>query len=90
MAQYLRTSSFAALSRLVAANRTGQQTVFLSTAVQSTPPPPPPSGSNGNGTGSLKSNHKVNDLERKFLVWTNKYKTVEEVPAFVRLVNQKL
>lgn len=30
------------------------------------------------GTG-----HKVNNLEKKFLVWTGKYKTVDEVPAYV-------
>ncbi|EEZ98829.1 UPF0389 protein CG9231 [Tribolium castaneum] len=30
------------------------------------------------GTG-----HRVNNLEKKFLVWTGKYKTVEEVPAYV-------
>lgn len=28
-------------------------------------------------------NHKVNNLERRFLVWTGKYKTLEEVPALV-------
>lgn len=27
--------------------------------------------------------HKVNNLERKFLVWTGKYKVVEDVPPFV-------
>ncbi|KAJ8940015.1 hypothetical protein NQ314_010846 [Rhamnusium bicolor] len=29
------------------------------------------------------SSHKVNNLEKRFLVWTGKYKTVEEVPSFV-------
>ncbi|RZB39786.1 UPF0389 domain containing -like, partial [Asbolus verrucosus] len=28
--------------------------------------------------------HKVNNLEKKFLVWTGKYKSVEEVPAYVQ------
>ncbi|XP_056633006.1 UPF0389 protein CG9231 isoform X2 [Diorhabda sublineata] len=32
---------------------------------------------------NLESSHKVNNLERKFLVWTGKYKNVQEVPAFV-------
>lgn len=27
--------------------------------------------------------HKVNNLERKFLVWTGKFKTIQEVPDFV-------
>lgn len=27
--------------------------------------------------------HRVNNLEKKFLVWTGKYKTVEEVPDHV-------
>lgn len=27
--------------------------------------------------------HKVNNLEKKFLVWTKKFKSVEEVPAMV-------
>lgn len=29
------------------------------------------------------SPHRVNNLEKKFLVWTGKFKTVKEVPAFV-------
>lgn len=29
------------------------------------------------------TSHKVNNLERRFLVWTGKYKTVAEVPDFV-------
>ncbi|KAK9695596.1 Protein of unknown function (DUF1075) [Popillia japonica] len=33
---------------------------------------------------NLKTNlHKVNNLEKRFLVWTKKYKTVEEVPNLV-------
>lgn len=31
----------------------------------------------------LNAPHKVDNLEKKFLVWTGKYKTAEEVPAFV-------
>ncbi|CAG9859534.1 unnamed protein product [Phyllotreta striolata] len=27
--------------------------------------------------------HKVNNLERRFLVWTGNYKTVKEVPTYV-------
>lgn len=27
--------------------------------------------------------HKVNNLEKKFLVWTGKFKTIKEVPDFV-------
>lgn len=27
--------------------------------------------------------HRVNNLERKFLVWTGKFKKIEEVPDFV-------
>ncbi|VEN43147.1 unnamed protein product [Callosobruchus maculatus] len=34
----------------------------------------------------LEQNHKPNNLEKKFLVWTGKYKTVEEVPQFVSQV----
>uniref|UniRef100_A0A1L8E9R4 Putative conserved plasma membrane protein n=3 Tax=Haematobia irritans TaxID=7368 RepID=A0A1L8E9R4_HAEIR len=29
------------------------------------------------------NNHQPNNLEKRFLVWTGKYKTVEEVPNFV-------
>jgi len=29
-------------------------------------------------------NHEPNNLERKMLVWTGKYKTAAEVPNFVR------
>lgn len=27
--------------------------------------------------------HKVNNLEKKFLVWTGKFKTVEEIPTYL-------
>lgn len=27
--------------------------------------------------------HKVDNLEKRFLVWTGKYKSIEEVPAYV-------
>lgn len=30
-----------------------------------------------------RGDHKVNNLEKRFLVWTGKYKTLEEVPTFV-------
>lgn len=31
-----------------------------------------------------RQSYKPNNLEKKFLVWTGKYKSVEEVPAFVK------
>ncbi|KAF7271488.1 UPF0389 protein CG9231 [Rhynchophorus ferrugineus] len=31
----------------------------------------------------LQAPHKVNNWERRFLVWTGKYKTLDEVPSFV-------
>lgn len=31
----------------------------------------------------IQSSHKVTDMEKRFLVWTKKYKTVAEVPPFV-------
>ncbi|GJQ68990.1 hypothetical protein Trydic_g6168 [Trypoxylus dichotomus] len=35
-------------------------------------------------SSNLRSNlHKVNNLEKRFLVWTGKFKTVEEVPNMV-------
>nr|CAI5855954.1 unnamed protein product [Callosobruchus analis] len=34
----------------------------------------------------LEQNHKPNNLEKKFLVWTGKYKTVDEIPPFVSQV----
>lgn len=27
--------------------------------------------------------HKVNNLEKKFLVWTGKYKNVNDIPSYV-------
>lgn len=32
---------------------------------------------------ALGDNHKVNNLERYFLVWTKKFKHVKDVPAYV-------
>lgn len=28
--------------------------------------------------------HKPNNLEKRFLVWTKKYKSVDEVPEYIR------
>lgn len=28
--------------------------------------------------------HKVNDFERRLLIWTGKYKTSDEIPTFVK------
>lgn len=33
---------------------------------------------------NMKVKHKPTDFERKMLVWTKKYKTVEEVPELVK------
>nr|XP_023029045.1 UPF0389 protein CG9231 isoform X1 [Leptinotarsa decemlineata] len=33
--------------------------------------------------GKIDSSHKVNNLEKRFLVWTGKYKNINEVPAYV-------
>ncbi|XP_066256975.1 UPF0389 protein CG9231 [Euwallacea similis] len=38
---------------------------------------------NSSGTDKLTSSHKVDNLEKRFLVWTGKFKTLEEVPDFV-------
>lgn len=32
-------------------------------------------------------NHEPNDLEKRMLVWTGKYKNTAEVPSFVRYAN---
>ncbi|CAH1985159.1 unnamed protein product [Acanthoscelides obtectus] len=37
----------------------------------------------------LENNHKPNNLEKKFLVWTGKYKTVDEVPPLVSQVTME-
>lgn len=36
------------------------------------------------GAVKLGHTHKPNDFERKVLVWTGKYKTVDEVPGMVK------
>lgn len=41
------------------------------------------SDDNENQIGKLNASHKVDNLEKRFLVWTGKYKTLNEVPAFV-------
>lgn len=30
-----------------------------------------------------KNNHKVNNFEKRLLVWSGKYKSIEEVPGYV-------
>lgn len=61
-----------------------QSARFLSTPVETPKPVPqqqPPPSSNDKYNSS---NHKVNDLERKMLVWTGKYKSADDVPSFVK------
>lgn len=41
------------------------------------------SDDSGSHIGKLNASHKVDNLEKRFLVWTGKYKTLDEVPAFV-------
>ncbi|KAG5897182.1 hypothetical protein JTB14_022543 [Gonioctena quinquepunctata] len=36
-----------------------------------------------NDAGKIEHTHKVNNLEKRFLVWTGKFKNINEVPAFV-------
>lgn len=53
---------------------------FSSTPVE-TPKPEPPKA--GNPSMSSKT-HKVDNIERKMLVWTGKYKTADEVPSYIK------
>lgn len=41
------------------------------------------SDDSGSHIGKLNASHKVDNLEKRFLVWTGKYKTLKDVPAFV-------
>lgn len=41
-----------------------------------------PSASGGTNPGS--NTYKPNNLEKRFLVWSGKYKSIEDVPTFVR------
>ncbi|KAJ6641118.1 UPF0389 protein [Pseudolycoriella hygida] len=54
--------------------------------LSSTPTPVKPESSKpiseGSDTG-VRAIHKPDNLEKKFLVWTGKYKSVEEVPEYV-------
>lgn len=46
--------------------------------------PPAPSSSNPDPTVNLsRATHRVDNLEKKLLVWTGKYKTTDEVPTYV-------
>lgn len=35
-------------------------------------------------TMGIRASHKPDNLERRFLVWTGRYKTVDDVPEYVR------
>lgn len=35
-------------------------------------------------SSGLHRTHRPNELEKKFLVWTKKYKSVDEVPGYVK------
>uniref|UniRef100_A0A336JZR8 CSON014439 protein n=1 Tax=Culicoides sonorensis TaxID=179676 RepID=A0A336JZR8_CULSO len=43
----------------------------------------PSSGPSSSSDHDLKASHKVDNFERKILVWTGKYKSVDEVPKMV-------
>lgn len=36
-----------------------------------------------NNTPKISSTHRVDNIEKRFLVWTGKYKRIEDVPKFV-------
>lgn len=50
--------------------------------VPSTSSQPPPATDSTN-IHTNKNVHRPNSLEKRFLVWSGKYKTVEDVPAMV-------
>lgn len=58
------------------------QARLFSTPVPSSEAPKPDANSHSIRTGT----HKVDNLERKMLVWTGKYKTAEEIPAYIKWV----
>ncbi|XP_044726681.1 UPF0389 protein CG9231 [Chrysoperla carnea] len=45
----------------------------------------PGSGASCNPHVAAKTLHKPNNLERRFLVWTGKYKRIEDVPGMVSM-----
>lgn len=59
-----------------------QSARLLSTPVET--PKQAPQQSAASNEKYNNANHKVNDLERKMLVWTGKYKSADEVPAYVK------
>lgn len=46
--------------------------------------PKPTSKPTADETIRNRASHKPTNLEKKFLVWTGKYKTVEEIPEYVK------
>lgn len=66
-----------------------QSVRFFATPVET--PKAPDVGAKTSGTGSIGSDsilksatHKPDNMEKRMLVWTGKYKSVDEVPAFVK------
>lgn len=38
------------------------------------------------GVGSNRASYKPDNLEKRFLVWTGKYKTIDEIPDYIEYV----
>lgn len=52
--------------------------------MMSTPVETPKPDQQVNDSRMKSANHKVDDLERRMLVWVGKYKTADEVPDYIK------
>ncbi|KAG4076701.1 hypothetical protein HA402_001988 [Bradysia odoriphaga] len=57
--------------------------LMSSTPVPSQPEAPKPKPVSGDPAMGDRATHKPDNLERRFLVWTGRYKTIDDVPEYV-------
>ncbi len=58
--------------------------LMSSTPVPSQPESTKPKPVSGDHTMGNRATHKPDNLEKRFLVWTGKYKSVDDIPEYIQ------
>jgi hypothetical protein len=82
MAQLLKLSR-CSNPLLLSAIRSSARTFCTPAQPPKAAPAAPAAAASDNSSPLSKGTHRVNEFEKKLLVWTGKYKTVEEIPGYV-------
>lgn len=76
------------ISNVLRISSTYKPTMSWTRVMSSTPAPVEPEKTpkpvSGDAATGHRATHRPDNLEKKFLVWTGKYKTVDEVPEYIK------